>query len=125
MVRKNAPHERAKKGIIPTDDPSKDRARTVHTLFTKFKYRLNTDEKIFSQMVDKSREILEIGDSDRLFDGRDPYVSGVAVFVVVCRHFSDDHKCPITYNEIRESGHFASGKNFVSLLETLTKKFNV
>lgn len=126
MVRRDAPHERAKKGIIPTDNPFKDRARTVHMLFKRYGDRLTYNKKELEKIVDKSVEILEIGGSDRLFDGRDPYVSGIAVFVAVTRHFSYDHKCPVTYDEIREDfGKFASGTNFVSLLRKIIKNFNL
>lgn len=122
MVRKGAPHERVRKGNIPSDDPAKDRARIVHTLFTIFKNRLDDDKR--PQMIKKSEEILVIGDSDRLFDGKDPYVSGVAVFVSICRHFSYNGKCPVTYDEIRnELGNFASGNNFINMLKTLSTRF--
>ncbi len=122
MVRKQTPHDRAKKGIIPTDNPAKDRARTVYRLFKIFKNRL--DESQTAPMINKAKEILEIGESDALFAGKDPHVSGIAIFVYVCKRFSYNCKCAITYKEIREEfAHFASGESFVGMLITLSKKF--
>ncbi len=75
-------------------------------------------------MTTKAKEILEIGESDALFAGKDPLVSGIAIFVYVCRRFSYDCKCSITYNEIRDKfAHFSSGSTFVLMLKTLSKKF--
>lgn len=122
MVRKQTPHKRAKRGIIPSDDPSKDRARTVHALLKIFKDDLDQDQRI--SMATKATEILEIGESDALFAGKDPLVSGVAIFVYLCRRFSYDCECRITYDEIREKfSHFSSGHTFVLMLRTLSKKF--
>ncbi|HXT85064.1 MAG TPA: hypothetical protein VN704_12175 [Verrucomicrobiae bacterium] len=123
MVRKQTPHERAKRGIIPTNDPVKDRARTVHGLFRKFHYRLDESRRI--QMINKATEILEIGESDSIFDGRDPIVSGIAIFVYTCRRFSYECKCRVTYKDIREEFvHFSSGESFVKMLLTLSSKFD-
>ncbi|MGI0056569.1 MAG: hypothetical protein ACREAK_04255 [Nitrosarchaeum sp.] len=122
MVRKRIPHVRARRGIIPTNDPAKDRARTVHALLKIFKDDLDKNQRI--SMANTAKEILVIGESDAIFSGKDPLVSGIAIFIYVCRRFSYDCNCPITYDEIREKFvHFAAGYTFVGMLKTLSKKF--
>ena len=123
MVRKGITRSRVRRGIIPSKEPAKDRARTVHTLFKIFKDNLPAENK--TNIINFSKQVLEIGESDAVFSGKDPYISGIAVFVFCCRKYSDNDKCPITYNQIRESlGHFAAGQSFTSMLKQLSKKFN-
>jgi len=123
LVRKGITGSRARRGIIPSKEPAKDRARTVHTLFKIFKDYLPAKNR--KNMINFSIQVLEIGESDAVFSGKDPYISGIAVFVFCCRKYSDNGRCPITYNQIRQSlGHFAAGQSFTSMLNQLSKKFN-
>jgi len=122
MVRKGIVRSRVRRGIIPGKYPAKDRARTVHTLFKIFKDYLPAGKRM--DTIKFSKQVLEIGESDAIFSGKDPYISGIAVFVFCCRKFSDNNKCPITYNQIRMSlGHFAAAQSFTSMLKQLSKKF--
>ena len=122
MVRKGIVKSRVRRGIIPSKNPQNDRARTVSQLFEMFSTRLPDNKK--SKMINFSRQILEIGESDAIFSGKDPYISGIAVFVYSCRKFSDDGRCYVTYEQIRFAlGHFAAGQNFLMLLKQLSKKF--
>jgi len=122
LVRKGIVKSRVRRGIIPSKNPGNDRARTVSQLFKTFSTHLPDDKK--SKMINFSRQVLEIGESDAIFSGKDPYISGIAVFVYSCRKFSDNGRCPVTYDQIRLGlGHFASGQNFLILLKQLSKKF--
>lgn len=122
MVRKGIVKSRVKRGVIPSKNPQNDRARTVSQLFKIFRTYLPHNKR--SKTINFSRQILEIGESDAIFSGKDPYISGIAVFVYSCRKFSINGRCPVTYDQIRnELGHFASGRNFLMLLEQLSKKF--
>lgn len=121
MVRKGIPNARAKRGIIPSD-PFKDRAHVVYLLIKKFEYRFNESQR--KDIANVAKEILEVGDVDMLFSGKDPFISGVAIFVYLCRRFSFDQKCAVTYADIRENvAHFSSGDSFVKMLTTLKKRF--
>jgi len=121
MVRKGIPSARARRGIIPSD-PFKDRARTVHYLIKTFENYFTKSQR--DSMAKLATKILKVGDRKLLFSGRDPYVSGVTIFVYVCRRFSSDGKCVVTYDDIRTTcAHFASGASFMGLLKTLSKKF--
>lgn len=121
MVRKGIPNARAKRGIIPSE-PFKDRARTVHFLIKKFEHRFTESQR--KDIANVAKEILEVGDADNLFSGRDPFPSGVAIFVYLCRRFSYDQKCAVTYADIRENvAHFSSGDSFVKMLGILKKRF--
>lgn len=119
MVRTGIPNARAKRGIIPSD-PFKDRAHTVYHLIKTFDSYFDKPQK--ESMAKTAKEILEVGDADLLFSGKDPYVSGVAIFVYLYRRFAFSDL--ITYNEIRERvAHFSSGASFVHMLKTLKKRF--
>ena len=119
MVRTGIPEKRAKRGIIPSD-PFKDRARTVHHLIKTFESRFGESE--IESIAKTAKEILEVGDVDLIFSDKDPYVSGVAIFVYLQRKFSP--YSGITYNDIREQvAHFSSGANFVGMLNKLQKRF--
>lgn len=120
MVRKGIVSRRVGHGIIPSKEPGKDRARTVHLLFRIFKNRLPVKNRV--DMIKLSRKVLVIGERDTVFSGKDPYISGIAVFVFCCKKYSVNNKCPITYNQIRASlGHFAAAKSFTSMLKQLSK----
>ena len=120
MVRKGVVRARARKGILHSD-PFKDRARTVHFLIKTFEKRFTKTER--NSMAKLAKEILEVGDVDLLFSGKDPYVSGVTIFVYVCRRFVDRYY-GVTYNDIRsEAADFATGQSFQNMLKNLKKKF--
>ena len=120
MVRKGIPNARAKRGIISSGDPFKDRARTVHHLIKTFENRFDKEEK--KSIANLAKKILEIGYADSLFSGKDWWVSGVAIFVYLYRRFSP--YCDITYNDIRENiAYFSSGASFVNMLKILKKEF--
>jgi len=122
MVRKGIVRARARKGILPSKNQGNDRARVVSQLFKTFSSYLSNDTK--PKMINFSKEVLEIGESDAIFSGKDPYISGIAVFVFACRKFSYNGRCPVTYNQIRfELGHFVAGQSFLSMLKDLAKKF--
>ena len=121
MVRKGVTSKRVKRGIIP-GDPFKNRARTVHLLIKTFEGDFAKSQK--NSMAKLSKEILEVGDVDLLFSGKDPYVSGVAIFVYVCRRFSPDKRCIVTYDDIRTNvAPFSSGLSFLIMLKSLKKRF--
>jgi len=124
MARKGLGGERARKGTIPSKNYLNDRARTVERLFKVFKNRLESDKRV--KMITKCENILRTGERKGLFDGKDPYVAGVEIFVAVTRHFSYNLKCPVTYDEIRdECGTFSSGSHFTSMLRLLSKEFGL
>jgi len=124
MARKGLGSERARKGTIASRNYLNDRARTVERLFKVFKNRLESNKRV--KMITKCENILRTGQRKRLFDGKDPYVAGVAIFVAVTRHFSYNLKCPVTYDEIRnECGPFASASTFTSMLRLLAKEFSL
>jgi len=77
MVRKGIVNSRIKRGIIPSD-PFKDRAHTVHHLIKTYEINFTKTQK--NSMANLAKEILEVGDVNLLFSGKDPYVSGVAIF---------------------------------------------
>lgn len=121
MVRKGITNARARRGILPSD-PFKDRAHTVHYLIRTFESYFAKTER--DSMANFAKEILVVGDAGLLFSGKDPFISGVAIFVYVCRRFSPDGKCVVTYDDIRTTvAHFSSGASFVSMLKTLKKRF--
>ncbi|MGD8431730.1 MAG: hypothetical protein PVG23_04045 [Nitrosopumilaceae archaeon] len=121
MVRSGIPQKRAKKGIIP-GDPFKTRAKTVHFLIKKFGHKFSKEQR--TEMANLGKEILEVGDADYLFLGKDPFISGVAIFVYLTRRVYPYRPYAVTYGDIREeSAHFASGANFVKLLKDLKKRF--
>lgn len=120
MVKRGIPNARAKRGIISSGDPFKDRARTVHLLIKTFESRFDKEEK--KSIANLAKDILEIGSADSLFSGKDWWISGVAIFVYLYRRFSP--YCGITYNDIRENvAHFSSGDSFVRMLKALKKNF--
>ena len=122
MVRKGIVSSRVRHGIIPSKYPGEDRARTVHLLFKIFKDNLPAKNR--AKIIKFSTRILVKGERAAVFSGKDPYISGIAVFVFCCRKYSVNNKCPITYNQIRDSlGHFAAGQSFTSMLKQLSKKF--
>ena len=123
MVRKGIVRSRVKHGIIPSKYQGEDRARIVYLLFKIFWNYLPAKDR--EKMVKLSTRVLVKGERTTVFSGKDPYISGIAVFVFCCREYSVNNKCPITYNQIRESiGHFATGQSFTLMLKQLSKKFN-
>jgi len=75
-------------------------------------------------MAKLATEISEVGDVEMLSSGKDPFISGVANFVYICRRFSFDKKCVVTYQDIGERiAHFSAGQSFVTMLKTLEKRF--
>lgn len=122
MVRKGIVGARAKRGIIPSKDPFKDRARTVYYIIRKFEIYFTKSQR--DSMAKLATKIIKIGDKESLFSGRDPYISGVAIFFYVCRRFSYDSKCIVTYDDVRTNcAHFSSGSSFVGMLNMLSKRF--
>ncbi len=123
MVRKGIVRARARRGIISSKDPFKDRARTVH-------YIIKTFEKYFTKsqrdsMARLATKIIKIGDKEALFSGKDPFISGVAIFFYVCRQFSPNGNCIVTYDDVRTNcAHFASAGSFVAILKMLSKRFD-
>ena len=121
MVRKGIPNKRAKRGIIPSD-PFKDRAHTVHLLITTFEKYFIKNQR--DSMANLATKILTVGDADMIFSGKDPYVSGVAVFVYVCKRFSPNQRCIIKYDAIRDKvANFSAGGSFQNMLKTLKERF--
>lgn len=122
MVRKSIPPNRAKRGFIPSGNPTKDRARMVHALIQHYKNRIDKD--IRPKLITKATEILEIGDADAFFSGKSWSISGITIFVYCCRFFGGKTKFGITYDDIRiDIMHFASGASFIALLKKLEKRF--
>ena len=122
MVRKGIVGARVKRGIISSKDPFKDRARTVYYVIEKFERYFTKSQR--DSMARLATKIIRIGDKESLFSGRDPYISGVAIFFYVCRCCSHDGNCIVTYDDVRiNCAHFSSGSSFVGMLKMLSKRF--
>jgi len=121
VVRKGIPNKRAKRGIIPSH-PFKDRAHNVHYIIEKFEDKFSKNQR--NSMAKLATEILEVGDADLLFSGKDPFISGVAIFVYVCRRFSPNKQCIVKYDDIRDRvAHFSAGGSYQNMLKSLKKRF--
>ena len=74
-------------------------------------------------MISFSEKLLRVCEIDDFFSGRNPFISGTAVFVFsVCR-FSPNGKSPVTYREMQELEPFATGQSFQDMLNYFSKRF--
>ena len=122
MVSKRVVHLRAKDGYIPSKNKLNDRAQRANEIFEKFSSRIPESDR--KKMISFSVKLLRDCEKEDYFSGRNPYVSGVAVFVFACRRFSPNCKCPVTYQDIKDKcGHFATGQSFQDMLNYFSKMF--
>jgi len=122
MVSKRVVHSRASRGYIPSKNKLNDRARRVNEIFEKFSSQIPESDR--KKMISFSVNLLRVCEIDDYFSGRNPYVSGVAVFVFTCRRFSYNHKCPVTYQDIKDKcGRFATGQSFQDMLNYFAERF--
>ena len=122
MVSKRVVHSRASRGYIPSKNKLNDRARRVSELFKAFSNKLPKSTK--PKMISFSEKMLRVCEIDDYFSGRNPYVSGVGVFVFACRRFSPNGKSTVTYQDIKDKcGRFATGQSFQDMLNYFAKRF--
>ena len=122
MVSKRVVRSRASRGYIPSENKLNDRARRVSELFQKFSHKLPESNK--PKMIRFSEKLLRVCEIDDFFSGRNPFISGTAVFVFSCRRFSLSGKSPVTYREMKELEHFATGQSFVDMLDYFAERFS-
>ena len=122
MVRKGIVKVRAGPGIIPSNNHTNDRARTVTNLFKIFSDRLPENDR--PKMINFSTQILREGENKLLFSGKDPMISRIVIFLVSTEYF-----CPFSDNYVtradikREFMHFAGTDSFTMLKRTLQTEF--
>jgi len=122
MVSKRVVHLRASRGHIPSANKLNDRARRVTELFKAFSSQIPNSNKV--KMINFSQKLLRVCEIEDYFSGRNPYVSGVAVFVFSVRRFSPSGKSPVTYQDIKDKcGSFATGQSFQDMLNDFAKRF--
>jgi len=121
MVSKRVVRSRASRGYIPSKNKLNDRAQRVSELFKAFSHRLPKSTK--PKMINFSTKLLKFCQKEDFFSGRNPFVSGTAVFVFSVRRFSPNGKSPVTYLEMKELEPFATGQSFVDMLDYFAKKF--
>ena len=121
MVSRNVVRSRASRGYIPSENKLNDRARRVSELFKTFQFNLPKSDR--TKMINFSVKMLRVCEKDDFFSGRNPFISGTAIFVFTCRRFSPNCKCPVTYYDLKELEHFATGKSFTDMLDRFKAKF--
>lgn len=122
MVRKGIVEKRAKRGIIPSKNPTNDRARTVSALFTLYSSILPEKEKPL--MINFATHMLKEGEKINLFSGKDPMISGIVVFLVAIERFNPHSWSLVSRNDIRQDfSHFAAGEYFMKLKKSLIFNF--
>jgi len=122
MVSKRVVRSRASHGYIPSENKLNDRARRVDQLFKTFRSDLPKSDR--TKMINFSVKMLRVCEKDDFFSGRNPFISGTAVFVFACRRFSPNGKSPVTYSEMQELEHFSTGQSFQDMLNYFTKRFS-
>ena len=121
MVSKRVVRSRASRGYIPSKNKLNDRARRVSELFKAFSNKLLKSTK--PKMISFSEKLLRVCEIDDFFSGRNPFISGTAVFVFSVRRFSPNGKSPVTYREMQELEPFATGQSFQDMLNYFSKRF--
>jgi len=121
MVSKRVVRSRASRGYIPSENKLNDRAQRTLQLFKVFSHKLPNSTK--PKMINFSTKLLKFCQKEDFFSGKNPFISGTAVFVFSIRRFSPNDKSPVTIREIQEIEHFATGRSFYDMLDYFAKKF--
>lgn len=122
MVAKGVVKKRVKRGIIPSKDPTNDRAHTVFRLFELYSDSLPKKEKPL--MINFTTHMLKEGYEKNFFSGKDPTISGIIVFLIAIERFNPYGWQLVTRNDIRRDFiKFGGGESFVDFKKSLEHSF--